>query len=105
MLHAFYTGIENIFKRLSLEYGDVPAQGEAWHNQLLESMARPTAFRSAIITEETRLALRDYLNFRHVFRHAYAHELNWNKMERLVLNCHSVLDRIESEIQMFLDRG
>ncbi len=34
--------------------------------------------------------LRPYLAFRHVFRHAYAFDLNWKKMEPLVRELRAV---------------
>jgi len=97
LLHAFYTGIENIFKRISLERdGHVPS-GELWHSELLQTMADP--LRSAFITEDLRLSLREYMDFRHVFRHAYTFNLRWDKMAGLVLNCHSVYQRFRAEMQ------
>jgi hypothetical protein len=35
VLHSFYTGVENIFKRLAVEVDGQPPQGEAWHRDLL----------------------------------------------------------------------
>jgi len=39
MLHSFYNGIENIFKRAAVELGDPLPGGESWHQELLETMA------------------------------------------------------------------
>ncbi len=38
MLHAFYTGIENVFKRIQVELGEELPQGEGWHRRLLKAM-------------------------------------------------------------------
>lgn len=46
--------------------------------------------------------LKDYLDFRHVFRQAYSFEIQWDKMEPLVLNCEQVLLELEAELQTFL---
>jgi hypothetical protein len=40
MLHAFYTGIENILKRVSVELDGNPPTGEFWHRQLLDNGVR-----------------------------------------------------------------
>ncbi len=49
MLHSFYTGIENIFKRVALEIdGDIPS-GYASHSDLLTVMTRSTASRPPVI--------------------------------------------------------
>ncbi len=45
MLHAFYNGIENIFKRISTELDGGLAKTEIWHRTLLNSMALPGASR------------------------------------------------------------
>lgn len=75
MLHSFYTGIENIFKRIAVEIDSAPPVGETWHRDLLSAMAVPTKNRTAVISESLRDRLRDYLEFRHVFRHAYSIEM------------------------------
>ena len=52
MLHSFYTGVENIFKRVALEIdGDIPS-GYASHSDLLTAMTRPTASRPPVISVE-----------------------------------------------------
>ena len=42
MLHSFYNGFENIFKRVAAELdGELPS-GEFWHRRLMDSMTVPT---------------------------------------------------------------
>lgn len=86
-LQTFYTGIENIFKRVTVELGEILPEGEFWHQKLLEQMTISTPRRPAIISVEFRGKLRNYLEFRHVFRHAYTFELQWPKMKELVMDC------------------
>jgi hypothetical protein len=75
VLHSFYTGIENIFKRVAVTLDEGLPQGDVWHRRLLDSMASGTTKRPAVITKPLRDTLRGYLDFRHVFRHAYTFEL------------------------------
>ena len=82
MLHSFYTGIENIFKRVAVEIDGEPPTGDFWHRQLLDRMACPRRDRPAVISKTLKDKLRTYLEFRHVFRHAYTFELRWEKMAR-----------------------
>ena len=98
MLHSFYTGIENIFKRIVLESGDALPSGEAWHRGLLDVMTKPGSARAAVISILLRDRLRDYLRFRHVFRQAYSFELRWDKMISLVLECDETLRLLEAEL-------
>ncbi|HEY86298.1 MAG TPA: hypothetical protein G4N96_14430 [Chloroflexi bacterium] len=101
LLHSFYTGIENIFKRISLEIdGDLPS-GACWHSDLLNAMAHPTDQRGAVIPDTLRLRLKEYLSFRHVFRQAYTFNLSWGKMAHLVLNCQDAWQQLKGELSAF----
>ena len=101
-LHSFYSGVENIFKRISIEVDKNFTKGEAWHTHLLGSMVRPQKNRLPVITEQMHNKLKDYLDFRHMFRHAYTFELKWNKMKSLVLNAEKVLRQLEDELKIFI---
>jgi hypothetical protein len=102
LLHSFYTGVENIFKRISVEIDGSLPRGEAWHRQLLDAVALPGELRGAVISPSLRDTLSEYLAFRHVFRQAYSFELRWEKMSALVLNCAATLQRLEAELETFL---
>ena len=66
-LHTFYTGVENLFKRVEVQLDKKMSDGAFWHSQLLERMAQPSANHPPVISEKVRDMLRQYLNFRHVF--------------------------------------
>lgn len=101
MLHSFYTGIENLFKRVAVQIdGGLPAS-DLWHSRLLESMSEATDRRPAVISESLRSTLRGYLSFRHVFRHAYSFELRWTKMAGLVLETDQTLRLLEERLSGF----
>ena len=103
MLHSFYTGIENLFKRISIHVDGGAPRGNAWHSCLLDSMAQQRGNRSAIVSACLRDRLRPHLNFRHVFRQAYSFQLEWGKMAPLVRQCRDTLDMLDPEIGTFLD--
>lgn len=102
LLHSFYTGIENIFKRIAVEIDGAPPRGEAWHRQLLDAMLLRNDLRGAVISPSLRDSLGEYLAFRHVFRQAYSFELRWEKMSALVTDCEATLRRLEAELETFL---
>jgi len=80
-LHAFYSGIENLFRRVAQEMGEGLPRGNSWHSQLLRNMALEIPqVRPRVIREETRDRLEEFLRFRHVVRHAYGYELKWRRM-------------------------
>jgi len=104
LLHAFYTGIENILKRVAVEVdGRVPA-GELWHRQLLDQVAGATAQRPAVISPGLPDTLRGYLDFRHVFRQAYTFELRREKMTALVRDLDAIFREVETELDLFCAR-
>jgi len=55
--------------------------GESWHKELLES-----ASTAGVLSSETALSIRDYLAFRHFFTHAYAFDVDPQRLEPLVAN-------------------
>lgn len=102
MLHSFYTGTENLFKRIAIEYdGGIPA-GSTWHRALLDRMAAPAGERPAVLSIALHDRLAEYLQFRHVFRQAYSFQLRWEKMQSLVWGCETVLDDLEMELRTWL---
>ena len=102
LLHSFYTGVENLFKRISVTLDGGLPEGESWHVQLLDSMMHPTDLRGPVITEELRTSLRRFLGFRHMFRHAYSFELQWSKMAPLVNQCRATFAQLRAEVRLFL---
>ena len=105
MLHSFYSGIENIFKRTTLELGDPMPGGESWHKELLDGMTQPTGNRRPVLAPGLRDRLKEYMEFRHVFRHAYTFDLRWDRMKTLVLGCEETLQLVEGELDRFFEAG
>ncbi len=104
MLHSFYTGLENAFKRIAVHIdGGVP-RGPTWHSQLLDRMAEATERRPPVISAELGDRLRAYMAFRHMFRHAYSFDLHWGHMKPLVSECQEVFRQVEGQLELFLDR-
>ena len=102
-LHSFYTGVENIFKRVAVELDGDMVRGDAWHRQLLLRMKTSTARRPALLSEELHDALNEYLRFRHVFRNAYSFDLDWRKMSPLVLRLQETFQKLENALDDFLN--
>ena len=102
LLHSFYTGVENIFKRVAVELDGEQVSGEAWHRELLRRMKSPSAHRPALLTEELHDTLNEYLRFRHVFRIAYAFDLDWQKMSPLVLRLEETFKLLEAALNDFV---
>ena len=103
LLHAFYGGVENIFKRVAVELDGALPGGATWHRALLDAMTCPSATHKPVISASLRERLRAYLDFRHVFRQAYTFELRWERMAQLVRGCDETLRALERELDAFME--
>lgn len=103
VLHSFYTGVENIFKRVAVELDREPVRGDSWHRQLLLRMKEPTMHRPALLSDELHDSLIEYLRFRHVFRNAYSFDLDWQKMLPLVMRLEDTFRILEAELAAFVE--
>lgn len=103
MLHGYYCGIENLFKRIALDIDGEFSKSNSWHKLLLDRMSMPYKDRPAVISPELRKKLHMYLDFRHVFRGIYSFDLSWNKMKELVLNCEETLCQLKKELNSFVE--
>lgn len=101
ILHDFYTGLEKIFRLIAVEIdGNMPS-GEEWHKRLLDRMAIEVEdVRPPVIDDSLKGQLSEYLRFRHLFRHIYGFELNWERCRPLVRK----LPEINREISESLDK-
>ncbi|MGQ9558646.1 MAG: ribonuclease toxin HepT-like protein [Desulfurispora sp.] len=101
-LHHFYTGVEDVLARIiKIVDGYLPRSGD-WHTEILYLSSRPTpGIRPAILSAELHEILTDYKAFRHLYRHAYARELRWKKMDHLALNIMEVWKAWQKSIGTF----
>lgn len=78
-LHNFYNGCESIFRSIS-RFFENDLGPQTWHADLLKRMKLEIAdYRPAVIDEELYRLLEDFRGFRHVFRHSYSFELDWDR--------------------------
>jgi DNA-directed RNA polymerase sigma subunit (sigma70/sigma32) len=104
ILHDFYSGIEKIFERIAVSVDKNLPKGEDWHKELLLQMARPLEkIRNAVITEELLQRLKEYLRFRHLFRHIYGFELKWDRLKNLSLSLSDILNEIKNVLDKFME--
>jgi uncharacterized protein YutE (UPF0331/DUF86 family) len=78
-------------------------EGSSWHTNLLERMnLKLPSIRKQVIDEHLKKELYDYLRFRHIFRHVYGFDLDWNKMEHLVRKIEEIYEEFRLNIKNFL---
>ena len=78
-LHSFYNGCENIFKSIA-RFFENDVRAETWHSDLLKRMKLEIeGYRPAVVDQELYRLLDEFRAFRHIFRHGYSFELDWEK--------------------------
>lgn len=103
VLHSFYNGLENIFEIIAKRIDNGIIQGEQWHKRLLSEMVSKNNNRSAVISNDLKDKLIEYMGFRHFFRHSYSFFLDWDELKKLVLPLEEVWKQAKEEIEVFLD--
>ena len=84
-LQHYYTCLETAFKRIIKEIDKNSISGEQWHKELLELMSvKINGVRPKFIDRKTMQKLDRLRRFRHLIRHGYEHELDWNQMSSLI---------------------
>jgi uncharacterized protein YutE (UPF0331/DUF86 family) len=78
-------------------------QGDMWHKKLIDTMASATIIRPAVISPELLESLKELMNFRHFFRHAYSFTVQWEKLLPLIEKIGSVFEMFEKEIRAFIE--
>lgn len=103
ILNDFYTGIERIFRKIAEECdGGIP-NSESWHKELLGNMALELeGIRPAVITDELREELEEYLGFRHVFRNIYGFQLKPERLKRLLQGFDEAFFQFKNSITKFM---
>jgi hypothetical protein len=99
-LAQFYSGIENILKRIS-RYHNVPLPlGEMWHVELFRRFCEPS-FSSLPVLFDKALSddLAPYRKFRHVVLHGYGFQLDWERMTEGIKNVSGVYLRLKTIIE------
>jgi hypothetical protein len=102
VLHSFYNGIENILVLFSKYYETELSTTYKWHQELLENAFLCCKNRKPLLSSELQAQLEEYLKFRHFVRHSYGFQLEWERMEDLILKVESVWTKIKHNLQSFM---
>ena len=101
-LHNFYNGCENIFRSIA-RFFENDLTPDTWHADLLKRMTLSIqGFRPAVIDEELYHILNEFRGFRHIFRHSYAFELNWERERIVAEKMTRAVDMVTRQVKNFL---
>jgi hypothetical protein len=103
-LAQFYSGIENILKRIS-RYSNVPLPtGENWHVELFRRFCAPPSNSLPVLFDESLSSeLAPYRKFRHVVYHGYGFQLDWERMTEGIERANGIYQRLKKWIEDYLE--
>jgi len=100
LVQSFYNGIENILKQVLRSRGVLLPSGQSWHKELIEMAAQ-----AGVLSNEALQAIKRYLAFRHFFAHAYAFDIDPERLEPLVAGLHAVDALFRRDLAKLTDLG
>ena len=101
-LHSFYNGIENILRLIVKVYDDKLPNDNKWHIELLGRAFVSNQNRKNVFRKEILEKMEEYLKFRHFVRHSYGFQLEWERMEDLIIDINDIWKIIEEDIDNFI---
>lgn len=103
-LAQFYSGIENILKRIS-HFHNVPLpSGEMWHVELFKRFCEPSFPSLPVLFDELLSSdLAPYRKFRHVVLNGYGFQLDWERMTEGIEKANDVYLRLKTIIEESLE--
>ncbi len=101
-LHSFYNGCENIFRSVA-GFFENDLGSQTWHSDLLKRMklAIP-GYRPAMIDDGLYRLLDDFRAFRHIFRHSYSFDLDWEKERLVAMKLQTAAATFQKQVEAFL---
>lgn len=104
LLHNFYNGCENIFRRIAAFFENDIGRN-SWHSDLLRRMKLEIeGYRPAVIDDALYRLLEDLRAFRHVFRNAYSFELDWERERLVARHLEPAAAMLREQVTSFLQR-
>lgn len=102
LLHNLYCAAEDLFQEIAKTFENEVKDPERYHKELLRRMSFGVpGIRPALLSTAGYQALDNLRGFRHVFRHAYGHELDFDKLRLLRRALLQKWPRILSDLKRF----
>ena len=104
-LHNLYCAFEDLFKIVARHFENSVEDIARYHKELLKRMSFTIeGVRPELLSEETFRLLDELRMFRHVFRHAYAYDLQYEKLKPVIKSADMLRGLYKREIERFLDK-
>ncbi|MHB1256598.1 MAG: ribonuclease toxin HepT-like protein [Dethiobacteraceae bacterium] len=102
MLHNLYCALEDIFKRVAEAFENNVDDLSRYHRDLLRRMSfELPGVRPALLTAQTYRTLDELRRFRHLFRHAYAYQLDPRRVAELQSVMINAKDELDADFENY----
>ncbi len=102
-LAEFYSGIENILKRICVYNNRSLPTGDTWHIELFQFFCSPPQPPlPALFDDELAAELKSFRKFRHVFFHGYGFYMDWDRMQHGVATVEHLLGMLKAKLDEYL---
>lgn len=103
-LAQFYSGIENILKRICLANDVTLPSGDTWHVELFQRFCAPGyASLPILFDEELAVSIAPYRRFRYVAFHSYGFQIQWKNMQEGVMHLQEAFDHFRASALAYLE--
>lgn len=103
-IHNLYCAFEDVFKNISIVFGNKIEDDSLFHKELLFRMKIDVEeIRPKIISTQTYEILEILRRFRHLFRHAYSFHLDGKKIEEIKKLIPFLSSKYKKDFKKFLD--
>ena len=103
-LHNIYSAFEQLFEEVA-RFFENRIDEARYHADLIRRMQLEIrGIRPALLSEETASDLDELRRFRHLFRHAYATDLDPTKVAKLAAKAPGIRRAFEQDFELFLTR-
>ncbi len=104
-LHNLYCAFEDLFEIIARYFENQVEDIARYHKELLKRMSLPIeGVRPEILSEQNFKHLNELRRFRHFFRHAYAYEIEYEKLKPVLECAERLRMTYKEDIENFLKR-
>ncbi len=103
-LAQFYSGIENIIKRIcKFNLVSIP-NSASWHIDLFKQFCDPSNTSLPMLFDKSLASdIAPFRQFRHVVYHSYGFQLDWERMKEGILKVEDIFIRFMANLSGYLD--
>jgi len=102
-LQSFYNGIENIIVMIFKNINEYTPNDAHWHTNLLDKAFEANKNKMALFNNKYKDQMDDYKNFRHIFRHIYGEDIDWDDVKSLIKDLKTFWKDVKSDINNFIN--